>query len=63
MDETSNKNFKAVKQNFEFLMARIDKIDERVYRMENSLAILQAEIQTIKQLAATVTVIGPTAKH
>lgn len=63
MDETSNKNFKAVKQNFEFLMARIDKLDERVYRMENSLAILQAEIQTIKQLAATVTVIGPTAKH
>lgn len=63
MDSTSNKNFRAVKQNFLTVAERLDIITERLTRMENTLAILQAEINNTKQLAKFVGNVGPTVKQ
>ena len=63
MDRTSNNNFKAVKQNFLTVAERLDLITERLERMENTLIILQAEINNTKQLAKFVGNVGPTFKQ
>lgn len=60
MDRTSNMNFKAVRHNFKSVSERLDEITERLNRMENTLIILQAEIQNTKQLAKFIGNVGAT---